>query len=656
MAAEGPTIPQLFSQLDLCGKNGDYTKGFKVATQILRRAPTDPEAFQCKVVCLLQQSKFKEALKLMSEHQKFSESMELLKAYCHYRLNNLSEAKSLLTPASPHSSAHNELLSQVLYRLEDHEASLVLYRSLIKHSQDEFGDERESNFAAVLAGCKQTQSTEGNVMQLRSTTYELCYNKACFFLNQGQREKALEMLKMAEELCSKSLQDDPDFNEEDIEDELGVIRVQTAYTLQKLGQNDGASKLYAQVLKRKPTDVSVAAVASNNVICMNKDRDLFDSTKKAKSLLSDQLAQKLNANQKSSMLLNRCLLLLYTNQAEQLASLVKSFDPNSDVQCLMQAAQLHKDRKANEAIGLLQRYASQHGEAVRVQLTLSEIFIMKGQVGDACNALKNIRQLQHLPGMVSCLVCLYTRLQNADEAGLVLTEAVAHWKAQKGSSAPEHLVLLQQLAAFRIQHHQPVKAAEALEELRKEQPKDIHILAKLIAAYSQFDPKKAEQLSAGLPSLSSQKAINVDDLEKAPVGVKHSRRVEKAESKQEQRAVQKKKKRKKKSKLPKNYDASVDPDSERWLPRRERSYYRKKGRGAAAAQAAAIGKGSQGAVSSVTESLDYNARKASPSVKHSSPSAAAAANMPSPQAQSARGAGQARKKQPAKKKKKGKGW
>lgn len=29
-------------------------------------------------------------------------------------------------------------------------------------------------------------------------------------------------------------------------------------------------------------------------------------------------------------------------------------------------------------------------------------------------------------------------------------------------------------------------------------------------------------------------------------------------------------------KLPKNYNAEVDPDPERWLPKRERSYYKGK--------------------------------------------------------------------------------
>jgi signal recognition particle subunit SRP72 len=39
-----------------------------------------------------------------------------------------------------------------------------------------------------------------------------------------------------------------------------------------------------------------------------------------------------------------------------------------------------------------------------------------------------------------------------------------------------------------------------------------------------------------------------------------------------------KKVRKKKSRLPQNYDPSKEPDPERWLPMRDRSYYKPKGR------------------------------------------------------------------------------
>ena len=41
-------------------------------------------------------------------------------------------------------------------------------------------------------------------------------------------------------------------------------------------------------------------------------------------------------------------------------------------------------------------------------------------------------------------------------------------------------------------------------------------------------------------------------------------------------AAKKKSKKKRKKRLPKNYNPNVDPDPERWLPRRERTAFKKR--------------------------------------------------------------------------------
>jgi len=47
-------------------------------------------------------------------------------------------------------------------------------------------------------------------------------------------------------------------------------RVQLAYCSQKLGQVQDALQCYNTVLKNKPSDASVAAVAANNAVVLNK--------------------------------------------------------------------------------------------------------------------------------------------------------------------------------------------------------------------------------------------------------------------------------------------------------------------------------------------------------------------------------------------------
>jgi signal recognition particle subunit SRP72 len=435
----------------------------------------------------------------MNGHGKQSEGLHLEKAYCHYRLNNLQEARRILESVPSRTSAQNELFGQVLYRLEEYGSSLKLYRDLMRHTQDDFGDEREANVSAVLVGqLSQSPNSwdEELTSQLRTNTYELCYNNACMLLYRGQATEAEATLHKAEDLCRKSLQEDEDFAEEEIEDELAVIRVQRAYALQVQGKVELASKLYTHVLKSKPHDVSLTAVASNNTISINKDHDLFDSAKKAKALTADVLAHKLTQLQKQAMLLNRCLLFLYTNQTDQMNNLVKKLDQSTDLPCLLLASQAYKERRVQNAIQLLQGYIAQHpASSLRAQLSLAQIYLSQGPVEQACDVLLSLSSLQHSLGMVSTLIAMYQIINQTEKAKEVLDGAVSFWKQRKmqGQPAPFLPVLLEKYSAFLLRYYGAREATSVLEDLRKEKPTDLRVLAQLISTYSQFNAKQAEE-------------------------------------------------------------------------------------------------------------------------------------------------------------------
>lgn len=52
------------------------------------------------------------------------------------------------------------------------------------------------------------------------------------------------------EACRRSLTED-EATEEEIEEELAGIRIQLAYCLQMMGENEQAAKIYNDVLKQK---------------------------------------------------------------------------------------------------------------------------------------------------------------------------------------------------------------------------------------------------------------------------------------------------------------------------------------------------------------------------------------------------------------------
>ena len=91
-------------------------------------------------------------------------------------------------------------------------------------------------------------------------------------------------------------------------------------------------------------------------------------------------------------------------------------------------------------------------------------------------------------------------------------------------------------------------------------------------------------------------SIDVDQLETSnwSLGAKYVKKTTKTETPNvdSNSKTEKKKNKKKKTKLPKNYDPKAEPDPERWLPRYQRSTYKKK----KDKRGQAVGKGTQGAV------------------------------------------------------------
>lgn len=62
------------------------------------------------------------------------------------------------------------------------------------------------------------------------------------------------------------------------------------------------------------SDQAIAAVANNNIVTIRKDRDLFDSFKRLKTISDDVLSDKLSLAQQEAVLTNRALVLCLMNK------------------------------------------------------------------------------------------------------------------------------------------------------------------------------------------------------------------------------------------------------------------------------------------------------------------------------------------------------
>ncbi|XP_062841181.1 signal recognition particle subunit SRP72 isoform X2 [Trichomycterus rosablanca] len=662
--AGGPgSVAALWTEVNRCGQNGDFSRALKAVNKILHENKDDVTALRCKIVCLIQISGFKEALNVINTHTKSltCDMVGFEKAYCEYRLNRVENALKTIESIPEQTDKVKELYGQVLYRLERYSECETVYKDLIRNSQDDYEEERKTNLAAVIAARSTWEKTTAENLGLPESTYELCYNAACSLIGQGQLSQAMKKLQEAEELCRIALSEDSDVTEEDVDAELAVIHSQMAYIMQQEGRTEDALQLYNQVIKLKPSDVGLLAVTANNIITINKDQNVFDSKKKVKLMSADGVEYKLSNKQLQAIEFNKALLAMYTNQADQcrkLSASLISHNPEHPGPVLIQVAQLCREKQHGKALELLQHFSDEHPESASgIKLTMAQLYLTQGHVTKACDILKLIEDFKHKQGMVSALVTMYTHEEDIDSAIEVFSQAIQYYQSKQPGS-PVHLCLVREAANFKLRYGRKKEAISDLEQLWKQNPKDVHTLAQLISAYSLVDQNKAKSLSKHLPSPDTMSFnINVDELENSHGATNVRKRATKVVGenppKQQSQVEIKKKKKKKKGKLPKNYDPTSTPDLERWLPIRERSYYRGRKKGKKKDQ---VGRGTQGATSGSAAELDASKTASSPPTSPRPGSGAGAApNTVPPRQQKPNASGATRKKATQKKKKGGKG-
>uniref|UniRef100_A0A2K6UH47 Signal recognition particle 72 n=1 Tax=Saimiri boliviensis boliviensis TaxID=39432 RepID=A0A2K6UH47_SAIBB len=182
-------------------------------------------------------------------------------------------------------------------------------------------------------------------------------------------------------------------------------------------------------------------------------------------------------------------------QCRRISASLQSQSPEHLLPVLIQAAQLCREKQHTKAIELLQLTMAQLKRVLHPRI---------------------IQELNHKPGMVSALVTMYSHEEDIDSAIEVFTQAIQWYQSHQPKSAA-HLSLVREAANFKLKYGRKKEAISDLEQLWKQNPKDIHTLAQLISAYSLVDPEKAKALSKHLPSSDSMSLnVDVEALENSP--------------------------------------------------------------------------------------------------------------------------------------------
>ena len=181
------------------------------------------------------------------------------------------------------------------------------------------------------------------------------------------------------------------------------------------------------------------------------------------------------------------------------------------------------------------------------------------------------------PGLVALAVSLMRDQGQETSAKTELAKAATYWQHRPAGFATS---LLREAGIELLRSSNPQYlqlAGSAFERLFAEHQGSHIAAAGLVASLAPSDPEKAEQYVAELPEVDELiEGVNVEDLINSGVATapKSSALKRPASDDSDKKASKKRRTRK----LPKNYVEGKTPDPERWLPLRDRSSYRPKGK------------------------------------------------------------------------------
>lgn len=228
-------------------------------------------------------------------------------------------------------------------------------------------------------------------------------------------------------------------------------------------------------------------------------------------------------------------------------------------------------------------------------LTVVQLYVNAGNTTSAITVVeRSLRALEESidetdqdarfnPGLLSVLVSLYQREGRKLQIRSTLAQAATYWRKK-----PEPPASLLRAAATSLLHSGArsdlAPAGDLFRFLYLQDSSDRTAIAGYVASHATLDYTRVESHLDRLPEVDDLIAdVDVSALESAGVipSAPSAAAAAAFAGARKRTAADKEgpaKKRVRKSRLPKDYDPAKKPDPERWLPLRDRSSYRPKGR------------------------------------------------------------------------------
>jgi len=272
-----------------------------------------------------------------------------------------------------------------------------------------------------------------------------------------------------------------------------------------------------------------------------------------------------------------------------LPSLINRFPENDKFTVIYAAVQLCEN-KLKRCENLLTRYFIKHNSNDdRIATAIARLKLRQGRYSDAIEFILKLEEsIWAKPDILLILIAAQQRINDIDGAIKSFNCATSYWSSKKeGEFGRQNL---RKTLMFSASFYMGLKRWEEatkqyLQILKVFDDQDREALVGLVRSAVRHDLKLAKKYSNSLSSFlpTSMRLIDAEELEHADIPAsnwgKKSQQIQSSSAGIDgQKTIQKKKKRKKKPRYPKGFDPEnpgPPPNPERWLPKRERSAFKK---------------------------------------------------------------------------------
>ncbi|KAJ2806539.1 Signal recognition particle subunit SRP72 [Coemansia guatemalensis] len=624
-----PTLESYFSKIRDALAEQNLRQVVDSSQAGLRDYPMDSELAKIEIVALIKTEKAALALEAIGKARAAKilppRAMEYEAAYCHFALKQYAEAKILLEKLET-GPATKRLQAQVAYKSGKFAKCIEIYESLLSSSElgDSERDELRLNLAAAKAAAAQAGGRAQGTNKIpddATEDYELMFNVATRQLAEDKAQEAVELLEAAAERANAVLTTEG-WADQDIQDEVGPIEAQRAVAFQTLGKTEVASAIYVKLASRSTLDHATRAIVLHNLAMLGAQKGpvSFKAAAEIKRALQGSRAYPgiLNRQQCARMAYNMAAIQFLQQQCtaarRSLAELGKS---HSD--CALSGAgllsasislKLHDPSKAlNELAALSHTHAADAG--VLATLAAAQVAV---SLGDAERAAKILSTWRDKADAVSldalscspekfiryyfgiCQLIHWLAPQSASDP--VIGDAAGHLYSEVCKLSSPTAALLAAVGdcltyagnmekAYKCFSEAKSKASASglsIDTLGSEFMAAVLLIdgdetqstAQLLKGYGRR--RQALKRIPGIPPRVARRfwprfgASSKDRSAKkatTPAALAGGRLLQ----------HQARRQRKLAKAPPKNYAPDRSPDSERWIPLRQRSYYRPRGRG-----------------------------------------------------------------------------